>query len=29
MSDTLMILGVLAVWIVVQRWLLPRFGVPT
>lgn len=29
MKDFLVLLAVLAVWIAVQRWLLPRFGVPT
>lgn len=29
MKDFLVLLAVLAVWTVLQRWLLPRFGVPT
>ena len=29
MSDFLMFAAVLAAWILVQRWLLPRLGVPT
>ena len=29
MSDYLWPLGFLAVWIVLQTWLLPRLGVPT
>lgn len=29
MNDVLIILVTLAVWILLQRWLLPRFGVPT
>jgi len=29
MSDYLWPLGILAVWIVLQTWLLPRLGVPT
>ena len=29
MKDALTLLAVLALWWVVQVWLLPRFGVPT
>ena len=29
MSEYLWPLGFLAVWIVLQTWLLPRLGVPT
>jgi hypothetical protein len=29
MSDALTWLAFLAAWVLVQRWLLPRFGVPT
>ncbi len=29
MNDAFVILATLAVWILLQRWLLPRFGVPT
>jgi len=29
MEDTLLALGFLAVWLVVQTWLLPRLGVST
>lgn len=29
MSDLLLFLAFLAVWILLQRWLLPRLGVPT
>jgi hypothetical protein len=29
MSDALMLLAVLALWWVLQVWVLPRFGVPT
>ncbi len=29
MSDTVLILVLLAAWIVLQRWILPRLGVPT
>jgi hypothetical protein len=29
MSDALVFLAFFVVWIVLQRWLLPRFGVPT
>ena len=29
MEDALTLLAVLALWWVVQVWLLPRFGVPT
>lgn len=25
----LVILGIVAAWIVLNRWILPRFGVPT
>jgi len=29
MSDVFLPLGVLVVWIVLFRWVLPRMGVPT
>ena len=29
MNDWLLPLGVLAVWFVLNRWVLPRMGVPT
>lgn len=29
MNDVLTMLGVLAVWMVLQIWVLPRLGVPT
>ncbi len=29
MNDLLLMLGLLAVWIIVQHVLLPRLGVPT
>ena len=29
MTDLLVFVAVLAVWILVQQWLLPRLGVPT
>ena len=29
MSDLLVFSGILIAWILVQRWLLPRLGVPT
>ena len=29
MFDWLLPLGVLALWIVLNRWVLPRMGVPT
>jgi hypothetical protein len=29
MRDFLVLLAALVVWTVLQRWLLPRFGVPT
>ncbi len=29
MSDAIVFIAFFAVWIVLQRWLLPRFGVPT
>jgi hypothetical protein len=29
MNDTLILLFVLAVWVFVQAWLLPRLGVST
>ncbi len=29
MSDILILAAVLAAWIVLNRWLLPRLGVPT
>jgi hypothetical protein len=27
--EMLIILGVLVLWLVLQAWVLPRFGVPT
>lgn len=29
MNDLLLILAFLAAWVLLQRWLLPRLGVPT
>lgn len=29
MKDVLLVLGFLAVWVVLNRWVLPRFGVQT
>jgi hypothetical protein len=29
MEDALMLIAVLALWLVLQAWVLPRFGVPT
>lgn len=29
MKDTLLVLGFLVAWIVLNRWVLPRFGVQT
>jgi len=29
MKDTLTVIGFLVVWIVLNRWVLPRFGVQT
>ncbi len=29
MKDVLLPLGVLVLWFVMNRWLLPRMGVPT
>jgi len=29
MSDGLLLLALLAAWIVLRNWILPRFGVPT
>jgi hypothetical protein len=29
MSDVLILIGVLAVWVVLQKYILPRLGVPT
>ena len=29
MKDTLIVIGFLAAWIVLNRWVLPRFGVQT
>jgi hypothetical protein len=29
MEDALMLSAVLALWLVLQAWVLPRFGVPT
>lgn len=29
MKDTLIVIGFLVAWIVLNRWILPRFGVET
>ena len=29
MSDLLLLIGVVACWFVLQKYILPRFGVPT
>ena len=29
MTDAVTLIAVLAVWLVLQVWVLPRFGVPT
>lgn len=29
MRDTFLVIGFLIVWIVLNRWVLPRFGVQT
>jgi hypothetical protein len=29
MENALMLIAVLALWLVLQAWVLPRFGVPT
>ncbi len=29
MRDTFIVIGFLVVWIVLNRWVLPRFGVQT
>lgn len=29
MKDVLLPLGILALWFVLNRWVLPRMGVPT
>jgi hypothetical protein len=29
MNDWLLLLGVLVLWFVLNRWVLPRMGVPT
>lgn len=29
MKDVLLVIGVLAAWIVLGRWVLPKFGVQT
>lgn len=29
MNEFLLLLGVLALWFVLSRWILPRMGVPT
>ena len=29
MKDTLTVIGFLVVWVVLNRWVLPRFGVQT
>lgn len=29
MKDLLILLGVFVIWVVLQKYILPRFGVPT
>lgn len=29
MKEILLFVSILALWVVVNRWVLPRFGVPT
>jgi hypothetical protein len=29
MESALMFIGILVVWLILQIWVLPRFGVPT
>lgn len=29
MKDVLLVTGFLAIWIILNRWVLPRFGVQT
>ena len=29
MSDILFFLGIIFVWFVLQKWILPKFGIPT
>jgi hypothetical protein len=29
MNDLLLMIGILVFWIVLQKYILPRFGVPT
>ncbi len=29
MTDALLVLGVLAAWVALQVWVLPKLGVPT
>lgn len=29
MKDVLIMIGIVAVWVVLQKYILPRFGVPT
>jgi hypothetical protein len=29
MNEILILLGVVAIWFVLNRWILPRLGVPT
>ena len=29
MADFLLVLGFLAIWVLLQTWLLPKLGVPT
>jgi hypothetical protein len=29
MKETLLFLGILVLWLVLNRWVLPRLGVPT
>jgi hypothetical protein len=29
MTDSLIMIGVLVVWVVLNRWILPKFGINT
>jgi hypothetical protein len=29
MKETVLFLGVVALWLVLNRWVLPRLGIPT
>ncbi len=29
MKDILIMIGILVIWVVLQKYILPRFGVPT